>query len=94
MATPETEQHLLDLPGSGIRLRTIAIVTYATLALLALMIPQAAVNWLSEFNPNPVRDTALSVARAVQGVSEALYLDRPYRGGRAAFLAITGKTEN
>jgi hypothetical protein len=94
MATPEAEQHLLDLPGSGISLRTIAIIVYVTLAILALAIPQAAVNWLTEFSPGRSRDTALVVARGVQDVSQALRLDVPYREGRRLFLAITDKRDD
>jgi len=94
MATPEAEQHLLELPGSGIRLRTIAIIVYVTFAILALMVPQAAVNWLTEFSPNAPRDAAFAVARTVQDISQSAGLDRPYREGRRLFLAITGKQDD
>jgi hypothetical protein len=91
----ETPGHDLNaLPGSNLPLRTTAIVVYATLALLALAIPQAAVNRLNDFTPNPLRDAALAIAQPVANVSHRIGLDWPYHAGRRAFLAITGKTED
>jgi hypothetical protein len=87
--------HDLDkLPGSELPLRTTAIVVYATLALLALTIPQAAVNRLNDFSPGPLRDTALTVAQGLADVSHGIGLDWPYHAGRRLFLAITGKTDD
>jgi hypothetical protein len=86
--------NLDDLPGSGFPLRTTAIVVYATLALLALAIPQAAVNRLNDFGPSPLRDGALTVAQAIVDASHRTGLDRPYHAGRRAFLSLTGKTED
>jgi hypothetical protein len=91
----ETPGHDMNsLPGSGLPLRTTAIVVYATLALLALTVPQAAVNRLNDFTPNALRDSALVVAQAVVGASHRVGLDRPYLEGRALFLRLTGKTDD
>jgi len=86
--------NLDDLPGSGLPLRTTAIIVYVTLALLALAIPQAAVNRLNDFSPGPLRDSALMVARAVADASHRIGLDWPYRAGRHVFLVLTGKTDD
>jgi hypothetical protein len=91
----ETPGHDLNsLPGSGLPLRTTAIVVYVTLALLALAMPQAAVNRLNDFTPNPVRDAALTVTQAVVDMSHRFGLDRPYLEGRRLFLSLTGKTDD
>lgn len=91
----ETPGHDLNsLPGSGLPLRVTAIVVYLTLALLALAIPQAAVNRLNDFAPGPVRDTTLAIARAVVEGSHRLGLDWAYHTGRRAFLTLTNKTED
>lgn len=91
----ETPGHDMNsLPGSGLSLRTTAIVVYVTLGLLGLAIPQAAVNRLNDFSPGPLRDSALAVAKAVAGGSQRIGLDWPYRAGRRAFLALTNKTED
>jgi hypothetical protein len=88
------ESDLNTLPGSGFPLRTTAIIVYLTLVVLALAMPQAAVNRLNDFTPNPVRDAALAVAQPIADMSHRLGLDRPYREGRRLFLWITGKTED
>src|SRR6185295_8477835 len=67
--------NLDDLLGSGLPLRTTATIVYVTLALLALAIPQAAVNRLNDFSPGPLRDNALTVARAVADASHRIRLD-------------------
>src|SRR5205085_2632146 len=67
--------NLDDLPGSGLPLRTTAIVVYVTLAVLALAIPQAAVNRLNDFSPGPLRDTALIVAQAVADTAHRIGFD-------------------
>jgi len=91
----ETPGHDMNaLPGSGLPLRVTAIIVYATLALLALAIPQAAVNRLNDFSPSPLRDVTLALARPIADASHRLGLDRPYLEGRALFLAVTGKTED
>jgi hypothetical protein len=86
--------NLDDLPGSGLPLRVTAIVVYVTLALLALAIPQAAVNRLNDFSPGPLRDNALVVAQAVADTSHRVGLEWPYHAGRRLFLALTGKQED
>ena len=88
------EPDLNSLPGSGFPLRKTAVIVYVTLAVLALAIPQAAVNRLNDFTPNPVRDAALAVAQPVADMSHRIGLDRPYLEGRRLFLWTTGKTED
>jgi hypothetical protein len=89
-----TEPDLNSLPGSSLPLRTTAIIVYVTLAVLALAIPQAAVNRLNDFSPGPLRDSTLTVAQAVVDVSHRFGLDWPYQAGRRLFLSVTGKTED
>jgi hypothetical protein len=76
-------------------LRMTAIVIYATLALLALTIPQSIVNWLEDWkSSNALQQTLLKGATRLQHVSEQARLTRPYREARKAFLAISGKDED
>jgi len=89
-----TERDLNDLPGSGLRLRTTAIVVYVTLALLALAIPQSMVNRLNDFTPNAARDAALSLAQTFAGLSHRIGADWPYQAGRRLFLSVTGKQDD
>ena len=88
------ESDLNAAPGSGLPLRTTAIVVYATLVLLAFTIPQAAVNRLNDFSPGVARDAALAVAQTIVDLSHRAGLDWPYHAGRRAFLALTNKTED
>ena len=74
-------------------LRTTSIVIYATLAMLALTIPQAPVNWLKGFEPSKVQDLALDVALSVQSLSNWLGIDVPFSSARRLFLDATGKRE-
>ena len=91
----DTPGHDLDsMPGSNLPLRVTAIVVYVTLALLALLMPQAAVNRLNDFTPGPLRDPALTVAQAVADGARRVGLDWPYRAGRSAFLMLTNKKED
>ncbi len=89
-----TEQNLNDLPGSGLRLRVTAIVVYATLALLALTIPQSMVNRLNDFGPNAARDAALTLTQAFAGASHRIGADWAYHAGRRLFLSVTGKQDD
>jgi hypothetical protein len=52
------------------------------------------VNWSKNFEPNPAQDVLLRTAEAVQSFSQRLRLDRPYAGGRALFLQLTGKQDD
>jgi hypothetical protein len=73
------------------RLRATAVVIYGTLLLLAIAIPQAPVNWLRDMASNPVEETALRGAEALQKVSQRSGLAVPYLRARALFLTLVGK---
>jgi len=71
-------------------LRATAIVIYATLALLAVTIPQSVVNWLADMNANPVQETALRGAEVLGNLSERTGVPTVYQRARAIFMAISG----
>ena len=71
-------------------LRTAAIVIYATLALLAVTIPQSVVNWLADMNGNPLEETALRGAQLVRNLSERAGVATVYQRARDIFIAISG----
>ena len=71
-------------------LRTAAIVIYATLALLAVTIPQSVENWLADMNGNRVEDTALRGAEVLRNLSERAGVAGVYQRARDIFLAISG----
>jgi hypothetical protein len=70
--------------------RTAAFVIYATLALLAVTIPQSVVNWLADMNANPVQETALRGAEALRNLSQRSGIPTVYRRARDIFIAISG----
>jgi hypothetical protein len=75
-------------------LRTTAIVIYATLALLAVTIPQSVENWLADMNGNPVEDTALRGAEILRNLSERAGVAAVYQRARDIFIAISGAEPN
>lgn len=78
----------------GRPLRTAAMVIYGTLLLLMLAVPQGLVNWLRDMEDNPAQQVILRGAEAVQIVSRRLHADTVYVQARAAFLALTGKSDD
>jgi hypothetical protein len=85
-ATP-TEFERPRRPGE---LRTAAIVIYATMALLAVSIPQSVVNWLADMNGNPVEDTALRGSELLRNLSQGAGVATVYQRARDIFIAISG----
>jgi len=83
-----------DDSHGGNPVRTAAVIIYATFALLILTIPQSLTGWLRDMNDNPVQQSVLVVADAVQSVSHRAGLDVAYRRARAAFYALTGKEDD
>jgi hypothetical protein len=71
-------------------LRAAAIVIYATLALLAVTIPQSLTNWLSDMNGNPVQETALRGAGILRNLSERAGVATVYQRARDIFIAVSG----
>ena len=71
-------------------LRTTAIVIYATLALLAVTIPQSLTNWLADMNGNPVQETALRGAEVLRNLSQRAGVAAVYQRARDIFIAISG----
>ena len=79
-----------ERPRSANPLRNAAIVIYATLALLAVTIPQSAENWLADMNGNPVEDTALRGAAVLRNLSQRAGVAAVYQRARDIFIAISG----
>ena len=77
-------------PRSNSALSTTAIVIYATLALLAVTIPQSVVNWLADMNGNPAEDTALRGAEILQNMSQRAGVAAVYQRARDIFIAVSG----
>jgi hypothetical protein len=71
-------------------LRPTAIVIYATLALLAVTIPQSLTNWLADMNGNPVQETALRGAEVLRNLSERTGVATLYQRARDTFIAVSG----
>ena len=80
----------VERPRSNIALRTAAIVIYATLALLAVTIPQSIENWLADMNGNPVEDAALRGADVLRNLSQRAGVATVYQRARDIFIAISG----
>jgi membrane protein YdbS with pleckstrin-like domain len=72
------------------RLRTVAIIVYATFALLVLAIPDAISSRLDDLNPSPLVRAAQAAVGAVAQVSNTLGIAPVYRAARSRFLAATG----
>ncbi len=79
-----------ERPRSAGNLRTAAIVLYATLALLAVTIPQSVVNWLADMNGNPLEETALRGAQLLRNLSQQAGVATVYQRARDIFIAISG----
>ncbi|HWX84841.1 MAG TPA: hypothetical protein VNZ48_14700 [Xanthobacteraceae bacterium] len=75
---------------AGNALRTATIVIFATLALLAVTIPQSVVNWLNDMNGNPVQETALRGAQLLRNLSQRAGVAAVYQRARDIFIAISG----
>jgi hypothetical protein len=71
-------------------LRIATIVIFATLALLAVTIPQSLVNWLNDMNGNPVQETALRGAQLLRNLSQRVGVAAPYQRAREVFIAFSG----
>jgi hypothetical protein len=71
-------------------LRTAAVIIYATLALLAVTIPQSVMNWLADMNGNPVQETALRGAEVLRNLSQRAGVAAVYQRARGIFIAISG----
>ena len=79
-----------ERPHPAGQLRTATIVIYATLALLAVAIPQSVVNWLADMNGNPAQETALRGAEALRNLSQRAGVATVYQRARDLFIAISG----
>jgi hypothetical protein len=84
--TESTDRHPTYSP-----LHSTAVVIYATLALLAVAIPQSVTNWLREMKGSVVQENLLLGAEALQSVSEKVGVAEPYRRCREFFLTTTGQ---
>lgn len=70
-------------------LRQVAIVLYATLALLWLAIPQSVTNWTREFLPEMIQPYATPLAETVEAIANKTYLPSLYTAARTAFQSAT-----
>ncbi len=73
------------------RLRGTAIVLYASLALLWLLIPQSVSNWTREMLPVFVQPYATPVAETVEAFSRQTGLPALYESAREFFLLVVKK---
>ena len=80
----------LEPPRPAGDLRTTAVIIYATLALLAVTIPQSVVNWLADMNGNPVQEAVLRGADVLRNLSQRSGVPTVYQRARAIFIAISG----
>lgn len=62
------------------------IVLYGTMFLLLLTIPQALLSWTDDLKPERLHQNLTLVAGEINGLSEALGLDRGYKLLRSRFL--------
>ncbi len=74
-------------------LLTTVVAIYATLAILALTIPEVVTAWANSLKPTKTQEKIVAVAETVEAFSKALRLNEPYRYARKAFLTVTGKKE-
>jgi hypothetical protein len=81
-------------PSQPHPLRTTAIVIYGTFALLAVTIPQSVVNWLGDMRGNPVQETLMRAAEALQSAADGTGIAAPFRRARDLFDAVTGHDNN
>jgi hypothetical protein len=79
-----------ERPRPAGNLRTASIVIYATLALLAVTIPQSVMNWLADMNGNPIQETALRGAQLLRNLSQRAGVATVYQRARGIFIAISG----
>jgi hypothetical protein len=73
------------------RLRGIAIVLYATLALLWLAIPQSVSSWTRETMPAFVQPYATGIAESVEAIARMSGLPALYDYAREFFLLVVKK---
>jgi hypothetical protein len=90
MDTPRSSDPAAYEVGS---LRKAAVVIYATLALLALTIPESLVSWIRDMRSIEIQEALLPAAQALQRIGDDSRISVPYTRARAAFLAlISGQT--
>lgn len=75
-------------------LRSVSIVIYATLALLAITIPQSLGNWLQDMKSGELRDWILPAAEALRAGADRANISAPYRRGRELFLFLSGHEDD
>ena len=73
------------------KLRSAAIVLYATIAILWLAIPQSVTNWSREYLPDFVQPHATGFAEKVESIANATRIPLLYEYVRAGFQAATKK---
>jgi len=95
MSFPDPD-HVPLSPGKPLAhpLGAAAVVIYATLALLALAVPSALVNWSRDMEPGSRQQTMLAAAQAIARFSSWASINRPYELARETFLKAAGKSEN
>ncbi len=73
------------------RLRGVAVVLYATLALLWLAIPQSVSNWTRETVPASTQPYATQVAESVEALARMTGLPLLYDYAREFFMLVVKK---
>lgn len=73
------------------KLRSTAIILYATLAMLWLAIPSSVTNWSREYLPDFVQPYATGLAEKVESIAHATRIPLLYEYARAGFQTATKK---
>jgi hypothetical protein len=73
------------------RLRGVAVVLYATLALLWLAIPQSVSNWTREMVPAFAQPYATGIAESIEAIARMTGLPALYDYAREFFLLVVKK---
>lgn len=71
------------------KLRSAAIILYATLAMLWLAIPQSVTNWSREYLPDFVQPYATGFAEKAESIANATRIPLLYEYARAGFQVAT-----
>lgn len=73
------------------KLRSAAIVLYATIAMLWLAIPQSVTNWARDYLPDFVQPHATGFAEKAESIAHATRIPLLYEYARAGFQTATKK---
>jgi hypothetical protein len=79
--------------GSIGPIATAAVIIYATLGLMLLMIPQSLSNWAKDHDLVLARVLLMPLANRIETASNMIWATYPYLYLRQKYLSATGKNE-